>query len=133
MFIRDVCTPAGLECQRDKIGRPGLVVEICEAKFDRRKINVWRVIDWKRVKFVICGKMKGTFRATCPYNKINRLAVIDIITQTVNPGSLIIIDCCQVYGRLAQEEWNHLNFNHTNNFVDSVAFSHKEKLENLFY
>ncbi|KII71448.1 hypothetical protein RF11_02965 [Thelohanellus kitauei] len=92
-FIGYVCTHAVLDCTEDKREGPGLMDEIVEAKFRKRRINV-----------------KDVFQVPCLENKINGLALIDIMTSNVTLGSSIILDRWKVYGTMIQDKENHLIF-----------------------
>ncbi|KII64825.1 hypothetical protein RF11_03329 [Thelohanellus kitauei] len=132
-FIREVCIHAVLKISDGKIGGPGLTVEVDEAKFGRRKFNVGRVIDGKWVVGGICRETKDVFLVPCHDNKRNGLALVEITTQNVNPGSLIITDCWKGYEGLTQEGWDHLTVNHSYNFVDPFTEAHTQNIENLWW
>ncbi|KII69975.1 hypothetical protein RF11_01233 [Thelohanellus kitauei] len=69
------------------------------------------------------GGKKDVLLAPCPDNKQNGLALIDIISQNVNLGSLVITVSWKGYKGLKQEGWNHLTVNHVYNFVDPFTGS----------
>ncbi|KII71499.1 hypothetical protein RF11_04044 [Thelohanellus kitauei] len=123
-FIREVCIHAVLKISDGKIGGPGLTVE---------KIHLGRVIDGKWVVGGICRETKDVFLVPCHDNKRNGLALVEITTQNVNPGSLIITDCWKGYEGLTQEGWDHLTVNHSYNFVDPFTEAHTQNIENLWW
>ncbi|KII69751.1 hypothetical protein RF11_07340 [Thelohanellus kitauei] len=100
-FFGEDCIESVIVEPGENISRPGLTVEIDEAKFDRRKFN-WVVGG------IFC-ELKDVFLVPYPDNKRNSICMIDIINQNVHPDSMIITDCWKGYDGLKQ--WRREPFN----------------------
>ena len=100
------------------IGGPGIVVEIDESLFCRRKYNVGRAIAQQ---WVFGGLEVGT-----PARKGLLVAVprrdaatlLPVIQQYVLPGSTIVSDCWRAYNTLPQLGYQHLTVNRNIQFVN---------------
>lgn len=111
-----------------KIGGPGIVVEIDESKFGKRKYNRGHPVDgvW------IVGGVERT-----PERKIFLVKVLrrdqatlsDIIRRYVLPGSIIYTDMWRGYNNLHLHGYTHMTVNHSQNFVDPVTNVHTNAIE----
>ena len=112
-----------------KIGGPGAVVEIDEAKFGKRKFNTGRLVDgvW------VCGGIErhtdNCFLEICEGNRRNATVLGDLIRKHVHPGTNVITDKWKGYVNLSQLGYIHLDVNHSENFVDPLTGAHTNTIE----
>lgn len=116
---------------RNRIGGPGLTVEIDEAKFGKRKFNRGRLVDGVWVLGGICRETRESFLV--PVLRRDRETLIPIIINHVAPGTTIMTDCWRSYQTLNQQDFNHLTVNHSYNFVDPETGAHTQNIENLWW
>lgn len=128
MFLREICAEYFIQNPL-VIGGPGIVVEIDESSFVRRKHNVGRTV---KTQWVFGGYEVGTKRGFL-VEVPNRLSdtLVPIIQRFVAPGTTIISDCWRSYNCLAEKGYNHLTVNHSINFVDpstGATTNHVERM-----
>ena len=114
------------------VGGPGIVVEIDESLFCRRKYNVGRLV---REQWVFGGIEVGTpdkkaFLVAVP--RRDAATLLPIITRYVAPGSTIISDCWRAYNTLGLQGYTHLTVNHSINFVDPNTGACTNHIENYW-
>ena len=112
-----------------KIGGPGTVVEVDEAKFGKRKYNRGRMV---RGSWVIGGIQRGTdscFMEICPGNVRDEPTLTTIIQEWVHPGTTVITDGWKGYWNLNNYGFVHLDVKHCRNFVDPVTGAHTNCIE----
>ena len=128
-FFRDICAQHFIS-QPVKIGGPGLIVEIDETVFVRRKYNRVRLV---RHQWVFGGVQRGSpdkcFMVAV--DKRNADTLLPIIQEYVLPGTDIISDLWAAYRRIAElpEGYGHLTVNHSVNFVDPGSGAHTNTIE----
>ncbi|KII72566.1 hypothetical protein RF11_13263 [Thelohanellus kitauei] len=132
-FFREVCIFAVCDHTNGKIGGPGLVVEVDEAKFGKRKSNVGRIVDGQWVVGGICRETQDVFLVPCPENRRIAICLLNIIQNNINPGSIIITDCWKGYDSLTESGWNHYTVNHSYNFIDPNSGAHTQNIESLWW
>lgn len=99
-----------------KIGGPGKVVEIDEAKIGKRKYEKGRVIEGK---WIFGGIERGSSRLfVVPVEKRNRDTLLNIIQEYIEPGTTIMSDQWKAYQTLNHQGFHHFTVNHSYNFVD---------------
>ena len=130
-FCRDICGEHFL-ANPVVVGGPGIVVEIDESLFCRRKYNVGRLV---REQWVFGGIEVGTpdkkaFLVAVP--RRDAATLLPIITQFVAPGSTIISDCWRAYNTLGLQGYTHLTVNHSINFVDPNTGACTNHIENYW-
>jgi transposase-like protein len=108
---------AMLEEQHTMIGGPGIIVEIDESKFGKRKYNRGHQVDgvW------IVGGVERTAERRVFLVKVLRRSMevlSDVITRNVLPGSIIYTDMWRGYNNLGLIGYTHMTVNHSENFVD---------------
>ncbi|KYN03583.1 hypothetical protein ALC62_05568 [Cyphomyrmex costatus] len=114
-FCREVCESwAKKHCE--KIGGPGHIVEVDEAKFGRRKYNRGRVVEGHWVFGGIDRQSKKIFLVAVQDRTQETL--LKCIKDWILPESTIISDCWKSYRCLENENFQHLTVNHSYNFVD---------------
>ena len=116
-FCRDICAEH-LLANPVTIGGPGIIVEIDESLFCRRKYNVGRAIAQQ---WVFGGLEVGTparkgFLVAVP--RRDAATLLPVIPQYVLPGSTIVSDCWRAYNTLPQLGYQHLTVNHNIQFVN---------------
>lgn len=114
-FFRDVCFQYFV-LNPVQIGGPGVIVEIDESLFARRKYNRGR---WVVQKWVFGGWDRETklgFLVIVPDRSAQTL--LPIIQQYIRPGSIIFSDMWPAYNQLSELGFDHRVVNHSRNFVD---------------
>lgn len=116
--------------QSEKIGGNGVVVEIDESKFGKRKYNRGHHVEGQ---WVFGGIERGTGKCfLVPVEKRDRATLIPLIQKYINPGSIIISDCWRAYDVLSEYDFEHLKVNHSVNFVDPQSGAHTNTVESLW-
>lgn len=128
-FIREVFVYwATINSQ--KIGGPGKVVEIDEAKIGKRKNNRGRPLEGQWVFGGIERGSKNCFLIAVENRSSDVLT--KIIEEKIEHGTTIISDCWRAYDSLNDEHYHHLTVNHSMNFVDPVTRAHTQNIERLW-
>ncbi|KAK9707709.1 ISXO2-like transposase domain [Popillia japonica] len=93
-FCREVCLEYFMY-RPTKLGGPGIVVEIDESKFGRRKYHKGHRIEGQ---WVFGGFERGTGRVfMVPVEQRGTNTLLPIIKQWIKPGTTIISDCWKAY------------------------------------
>lgn len=111
----------------DTIGGPGIVVEIDETKFGRRKYNRGHVVEgiW------VLGMVERTADrrlVLIPVEKRDRNTLLALIKRHVAPGSIIHTDLWRGYTNLSKH-FVHNTVNHSKWFVDEETGIHTNTIE----
>jgi transposase-like protein len=109
------------------IGGEGVIVEIDESAFGKRKYNRGRHVN---TTWVFGGVERGTdkcFLEVVPDR--TRVTLFDVIRRKVRPGSIIISDCWRAYVGLDNAGYQHLTVNHTYHFRDPNTGAHTNSIE----
>ena len=112
-----------------RIGGPGAIVEVDEAKFGKRKYHVGRLVDGVWVCEGVERHTDNCFLETCTGNRRNATVLRGIIRKHVNPGTTIITDRWKGYVNLSQDGYIHLDVNHSENFVGPQTGAHTNTIE----
>lgn len=121
VFMHDVTRFSG------KLGGPGTIVEIDEAKFGKRKYNVGRVIEGQ---WVFGGVQRNSNKSFfVPVERRDAATLLTIIKEWILPETTIISDCWRAYNCLENEGFIHLSVNHSQNFVNRVTGAHTNNIE----
>lgn len=114
-FCREVCANSVLN-NSEKIGGPGIVIEIDESKFAKRKYNVGhRVVGgW------VFGGREWDDKPKVTVENRTAETLIAIIREWIAAGSIIWSDCWKRYNSIPTlpEGYQHGTVNHSKNFVD---------------
>ena len=112
-----------------KIGGPGTIVEIDEAKFGKRKYSRGRMVEGTWVLGGIQRHTDACFLVTCPGNKRDADTLIPLIKNFGRLGTTIITDKWKSYVNLDAHGYVHLDVNHSRNFVDPETGAHTNTIE----
>lgn len=128
-FCREVCETTIINSS-EKIGGPGIVVEIDESKFAKRKYNVGHRVQGG---WVFGGREKDNKRKVFMEPVENRTAdtLLAVIQKWIAPGSIIWSDCWKSYDRIPSlpEGYSHYTVNHSKNFVDPQTGTCTNRIE----
>ena len=111
----------------DKLGGPGTIVEIDEAKFGRRKYHRGRLVDGH---WVLGGVERGTdnvFLSVVPSR--DAATLLPIVQHHVLPGTTIHTDQWRAYNDLQRIGYGHGTVNHRYHFVDPATGVHTQSIE----
>ena len=126
MFCREVCIYA-CHSSTVRLGGEGIIVEIDEAKFGKRKYNRGRIVDGVWVFGGIERFTGNSFMVAVPDR--SSATLLGIIRDRILPGKTIISDCWRAYDCLAHHGFQHLRVNHSLNFVDPTTGAHTQNIE----
>jgi transposase-like protein len=126
-FFRELVIST-LEDDDNIIGGDGIIVEIDESKFGKRKYNHGRIIDgvW------ILGGIERTDEKKSFLKVVqDRTAetLHDIISRHVAPGSIVYTDLWRGYIGITEMNIIHRTVNHSQNFVDPNTGVHTNTIE----
>lgn len=111
------------------IGGPGIIVEIDESKFGKRKYNRGHKVEgvW------VLGGVERTSERKIFVKVINNRSektLLDVISRHVLPGSIIYTDLWKGYYNLKKKmPVRHMTVNHSLNFVDPNTHVHTNTIE----
>lgn len=95
------------------LGGPGVVVEIDESKFGKRKYHRGSRRDGQWVLGMVERGTGRCFLIPCPGNKRDRATLIPLIMAFVRPGSVIMTDGWSAYTPLRNYGYYHFTCNHS--------------------
>ena len=130
-YCREICCHIVENVKPQKIGGPGLTVEIDEAKFGKRKYNRGRVVEGNWVFGGICRETKSIFLVKV--EKRDKETLIPLIEKYIEKGSIIISDCWAAYKCLDKLGYKHQTVNHSENFVDPKSGACTNLIENRWW
>nr|XP_047123618.1 uncharacterized protein LOC124806602 [Hydra vulgaris] len=131
-YFRDICSFKTMDvAAANQLGGPGLIVEIDESLFFKRKYNVGHNVEkhWIFGAFDVTSK-KGYLRRV---EDRTAQTLVPIIQQWVAPGSIIHSDQWASYTNLNNLGYNHFTVNHTINFVDPDTGATTNHVESFWY
>lgn len=128
-YCREVCTTV-LQIDSEKIGGEGVVVEIDESKFGKRKYHKGRHVEGQWVFGGIERDSKKCFFSTVEDRSKNTL--LQIIKDNIKPGTTVISDYWKAYDCLEEEGFEHLKVNHSLHFVDPETGAHTNTIESTW-
>lgn len=127
-FCREVTIAWCTDNSATQIGGPGVIVELDEAKFGKRKYNRGRVLEGQWVFGALERENpRNIFLVPVPQRDTNTL--LAIIKERIRPGSIIMSDCWRAYDCLQHEGYVHQAVNHSMNFVDPDTGAHTQNIE----
>lgn len=110
-----------------QIGGDGIIVEIDEAKFGRRKYHRGRLITGQWLFDGIQRDTKKMFVVPVISRKAEIL--LPLIQKYIAPGSIIYSDCWKAYEQIDKNIYQHHTVNHSENFVDPRTGIHTQNIE----
>jgi len=119
-----------LEKDSELIGGEGVVVEIDESKFGKRKYHRGRHVEGQWVFGGIERENKKCFFATVEDR--SQRTLLQIIKDNIKPGTTIISNYWKAYDCLDQEGFEHLKVNHSLNFVDLDSGTNTNTIESTW-
>jgi transposase-like protein len=116
---------------RGKIGGFGVVVQIDESKFGKRKYNKGRRTEGHWVLGIIADGSDDLRLILCPNNKRTANELLPIIQQHVLPGTTIRTDLWRAYADLGNLGFIHKVVNHSDKVNPFVATdgTHTNRIE----
>lgn len=131
-FFRDVCV-SYFANNHEQIGGPGIIVEVDESLFTKRKYNVGRQREQRWVLGGYEQERKIGFMVEVPSR--DAATLLPIIQHWVAPGSIIWTDRWAAYAQLPNipgMQYVHQTVNHTANFVDPVTGACTNRVEAMW-
>lgn len=113
-----------------KVGGPGVIVQIDETCFVRRKYNRGRLVSQQWVFGGIDCSTKQCFLV--PVDRRDAETLLPVIIEYVLPGSIIVSDLWRAYSSLYQFGYTHYTVNHSLHFVDPITRMNTNRVENLW-
>lgn len=111
----------------EKIGGPGIIVEIDESKFGKRKYHRGHPVEGQ---WVFGGLERGSGKIfMVPVEDRTRETLLLIIKEWIIPGTIIMSDFWKAYDTLGDEGYVHLKVNHSVEFVSSENGAHTNGIE----
>ena len=134
-FLRDVCSAKLVALNGEKLGGPGVIVEIDESLF-RHKPKYHRGRAPQNELWVF-GMVDTSYTPCRGYMEIverrDAATLIPIIEQHVAPGSIIHSDQWRAYAQLQNDpRFTYRSVNHSENFVDPVTGVHTQTIESYW-
>ena len=131
-FCRDVCVNYFLQ-NPCRIGGEGVIVEIDESLFARRKYNRGRVVEQQWIFGGWDRESKRGFLIPVPDRRAETL--LPIIEEYILPGSIIYSDMWAAYNRIEEipdRNYTHQTVCHDRNFVDPDTGTHTNGVEGMW-
>ncbi len=128
MFVREVFIHYCAKFSKLKIGGPGKIVEIDEAKIGHRKYNKGRILEGQWIFGGIERNSRKIFLV--PVKNRNSKTLLRLIRKHIALGTTLISDCWRGYQNLQHDRnFQHLTVNHSINFVDPETGTHTNTIE----
>ena len=124
-FCREVCEIVLLE-QSERIGGPGITVQIDESKFGKRKYHKGHHVEGQWVFGGIEEDSRKCFLVAV--EKRDEATLLPIIQRWIEPGTKIVSDCWKAYINLWKHGYEHVTVNHSKEFVNASG-EHTNKIE----
>ena len=115
------------------LGGPGVIVELDEAKFGKRKYHKGSYREGMWVLGALDRETGGCFLIPCPNNKRDAPTLLPIIWRWILPGSIVHTDEWGAYNGLTAAEYSHQTVNHSIQFVEPLSGTHTNGQEGLWY
>jgi ISXO2-like transposase domain len=120
---------SSLEPDDSFIGGPGVVVEVDESKFGKRKYNRGKHVEGAWVIGGIERTLEGKFFAEVVERRDSE-TIVDVLSRHLLPGTILHSDCWKGYIGIDLElDIIHKTVNHSIEFVDSESGVHTNTIE----
>jgi transposase-like protein len=130
-FYRQLVASA-VDTEHCMIGGEGIIVEIDEAKFGKRKYHRGHRVEGA---WVVGGIERTNEKKTFLERVEDRSAVtlLEVINRYVLPGSIVYTDMWKGYDKLEEAlDVKHYTVNHSNDFKDPTTGVHTNTIEGLW-
>ena len=107
-YLREVCLSALLRRPSQKIGGEGLIVEVDESLFTRRKNNAGRILPQQWIFGGICRETKQSFVQLVPDRTMK--TITEAINNNIEEGSVLYSDSWRSYCTTGLEEAGFKHF-----------------------
>src|SRR5690242_4479546 len=129
-FYRELVVDT-LDDHEQKIGGDGIIVEVDESKFGRRKYHRGRRVDgtW------VIGGIEKTTEKRCFLVKVQKRdekTIKEIIEKYIEKGSIVHTDCWRGYLHIDELGVTHKTVNHSKHFTDPETGVHTNTIEGLW-
>ena len=114
------------------LGGPGVIVELDEAKFGKRKYNKGSYREGQWVLGAVDRNTGQCFLLPCPNNKRDAPTLLPLISRWILPGSIVYTDEWAAYNGLTAAAYTHHSVNHSIQFVDPSTGVHINTQEGLW-
>ncbi|XP_074658658.1 uncharacterized protein LOC141911570 [Tubulanus polymorphus] len=132
-FCREVCVDMVITKRSSKIGGPGIIVEIDELKFGKRKYHKGKRVEGQ---WVFGGVERGQPPVRCFLVCVpdrGRDTLYSVIHDWIEAGTVIISDCWSSYKTLDEEGFEHFSVNHSVTFKDPETGAHINTVEGMWH
>jgi transposase-like protein len=131
MFCRQVCYEK-LERESTLIGGEGVIVEVDEAKFGKRKFNRGKRVDGVWIFGLVERGSNSTRCCVIPVVNRDEETLLSKIKLFVKPGTTIYSDCWKSYSGLAALGYTHMTVNHSKGFKNKETGVDTNTIEGLW-
>ena len=114
------------------LGSPGVIVELDEAKFGKRKYNRGAYREGQWVLGAVDRNTNQCCLLPCPNNRRDGATLIPLIYRWILPGSIIHTDEWAAYNSLTAAGYTHESVNHSIQFVDPTTGVHTNTQEGFW-
>jgi ISXO2-like transposase domain len=112
----------------DKIGGPGITIELDESKFGKNKYHKGHKVKGAWI-FGMVERTKERRIVLVPVDFRDKKTLEDILLTYVHKESIVISDCWKAYNELKNNFAQHLTVNHKKNFKDPITGVHTNTIE----
>lgn len=128
-FCREVCIDACLR-ENEILGGVGIVVELSENKFGKRKYDYGKSTQ---ENWVFAGIEQGTDRCfMIIVQERTKEILLSVIREYIRPGSTIVSDCWRTFNCLNDEEFENLHDDQNYKFKDRDSNIHTNSIESTW-